>query len=194
LHNSVAANTLKYAFEGLKETLDRHLVDLRNDQQPATTEREAILTKAINDAELVGKLIRDFYDLIYRETATLENTLTFAMPLFPVDVVKDLHELRQLFIDYRGRLQDMLGVIAGESEASVIVRAKHTVLDFQKLEDKVNILARSSMVEDDVRIMTHVSSLLKVLPYHNQVIFSEMLVDVFEEARKRDAQLKAARR
>jgi hypothetical protein len=90
----------------------------------------------LSDSHFFGR----FIGLIYREASELENALLLAMPLFPVDIVNDLHDIRQVLIDYRASLQDILGVIAGENGETVITRAKMSALDSKGFKIKLRSL------------------------------------------------------
>jgi hypothetical protein len=192
LADSTQVNTLKVAFDSANDFLTRILADL-NETHP-TSQRSSVLQKAIEDAKRIATMIRDLYDIIYREATGLENTLTFAMPLFPVDVVANLHEIRQLLIDYRASLQDMLAVLGGINDARVIVRAKQSALDFARLIENVSVLAKSSAVENETELLKNASDFVRLdAQKHVQRTIAERLVSVFEEARQYDAQLNPAR-
>lgn len=189
LRDGMAVSTLKKGLDSIKEFADRTHARLTGAAH-TPLETDSILSNAIRDAELLAKMISDLYDVAYRETAVLENTLTFALPLFPVEVVTDLHDIRQTLMDYRGNLQDMLAVLRGADDPCIAARAKFSVLDFRKLIEKVRIIAKSSSVDNEMEYMRNAAEFAEIdVLGHTQQKIAQELVSVFEEARKYDAQL-----
>jgi hypothetical protein len=112
-----------------------------------------------------------------------------------VDVVTDLHDIRQMLIDYGDSLQDTLAVLGGIGDPRVIVRAKQSALDFGKLITKVGLLAKSAAAGDEGRLMTNAAKMAELdMRQHVQRTFAEQLVLVFEKAREYDAQLDRIKR
>jgi hypothetical protein len=193
LRDGMAVNTLKQGMDLMKEIAEQLHTSFTGAAHTPFTD-SSILSKAVHDAQLLAGMVEDFYDVAYRETAVLENTLTFALPLFPVDVITDLHDIRQILMDYRGNLQDMLAVVGGADDPRIAARAKYSVLDFRKLIDKVGIVAKSAAVNNEADYMSNAAEFVKLdVLGHTQQKIAEELVLVFEEARKYDAQLRQTR-
>jgi hypothetical protein len=67
-------DSLSNRFEVLKHEISSESAKARPDAP--------ILRKAIETSKLLSTAVKSMYDVLYRESALLENTLTFAMPLF----------------------------------------------------------------------------------------------------------------
>jgi hypothetical protein len=193
----MGTDTLKRGFDTLNEHLSSMLRNMLADRGAETeygnsTEKplHSVSAKAIEDAALLRQMTKDLYELFYRETASLENTLTFAMPLFPVDVVTELHDIRKSLIEYRGSLQDMLNVLAGSSDHRVIARAKQSALDFSRIIAKIEVLGNSSMSNggEILKLLASAQSLAKIGAQYQRNI-AEKLVMIFAEAREHDANI-----
>jgi hypothetical protein len=199
LRDSMAGNTIKLSLETFNKKLERMRSRLSREKgsqdgemekanQGVETQEDSILAVAITEAKLVREQARDFNDQVYREARDLDNTVMFAMPLFPVEALNDLYAIRQTLIDYRESVKDMLAVMEGETDPRAIARAKFSALDFEALRDKITIIAKSSMA-DELANMPNVARLLEVMQVYDQTKISSMLVDIFVDARRYDLQL-----
>jgi hypothetical protein len=84
----------------------------------------------------------------YRESSMLENTLTFATPIFSVEDIPRLQELREIIGQSRTSQQDMLAVLAGVDDPGVAIRAANSTINIFVLNRLIEQLA------DDVGLVT----------------------------------------
>ena len=62
-------------------------------------------------------------------------------------------------------------------------------MDFERIVEKVNVIAASASLVGVTATMSNVSALLDVMPSHEQREMSEVLMRVIEDARKYDAEI-----
>lgn len=148
---------------------------------------DSVLAKATREAALIQDMTADLYQTFYRETVSLENTVSFALPFFPVEMITNLHDIRKTLIDYRGSLQDTLSVLSGANDQGIIVRAKQSALDFGLLINMITALAKGSAVTGDILDRMKAAVAMDRIGVKYQRDIAEKLVDVFIQARDYDA-------
>ena len=202
LETSLSVNTLSSALEAfnlsLRASTDRVAHVIPTAQQALATDsvpaQDSVLTKAMKEAALIREMTADLYETFYKETISLENTVSFSMPLFPVEMVTNLHDIRKTLIEYRGSLQDMLSVLSGAKDPRITAMAKQSALDFGLLIHKVQTLATASGVAGDISDRMTSATAMDGIGVRYQRDIAGKLVEIFVQARDYDAKIDQLRR
>src|SRR5438045_542399 len=118
------------------------------------------------------------YDIMYRETQDVENTLTFAMPQFPVEAVTFLHRIRVILMEYRERLRAMLAVLSGISDPVTVGQAGISVLDFRELLDAFTSVRRVCGIDNTPVNLNWATRMAEPAAVYQQGKFAEGLVSL----------------
>ena len=188
-------NTLAHAIESLNETLLRintkQLARMGETLENASTLStvHSSFKKTLDDAKIIRSMVKELHEMLYREASTLENTLMFAIPVFPVLTIDNLRAIREDIVTYRGSLLLVLRVMAGDLEPGTVARAKNSYLDFDKLLQRVRQIAKTVDVTDAEEKMLSVSALAKAFSWSAQRKLSERLIEVVEDSMKYNSEI-----
>jgi hypothetical protein len=156
---------------------------------PEFEDKESIVYKLFEKTKSMAKLTERQYDVMYRETQDIENTLTFAMPQFPVEAVIYLHRIIGILMEYREGLRAMIAVLNGVSDPTTVAKARFSVLNFRDLLAAFASVRQVCRIGDRPISLRWATEMAAPTAMHQQSTFAGQLVDLFQQARDADSRL-----
>ncbi len=189
LQATIAIDMMEAVTKKVTESLAETTAKIEHATPPELGNRESIVSKLISKTTLIQTTTQRHYDIMYRETQDIENTLTFAMPQFPVEAVNHLHRIRLILMEYRERLRAMLAVLNGVTDPVTLGQAGMSVLDFRDLLKAFESVRRVCALDDKPINLPWAIRLAEPGAVYQQGQFAKALLDMFNEAREADHRL-----
>jgi hypothetical protein len=184
----IAVDMFEAITEKINESFEETRAKIAHAQPPEFEDQESIIYKLVMKTRLLESTTQRHYDIMYRETQDVENTLTFAMPQFPVEAVTLLHRIRVILMEYRERLRAMLALLSGISDPVTVGQAGMSVLDFRDLLNAFTSVRRVCGIDTPVNL-NWATRMAEPAAVYQQGKFAEGLVSLFKEARDADGRL-----